>query len=185
MIDEKKTIITPIITLSPDSSISNATLEGIAEKYMYTEMKDNKIIYKTNIHVLYIDALPDISNDKTNHRTSILSNILGLNTSTHNRVLIPINNITLIGLNTQLINDEQECTLNTYNISNFSLDIIKRKGIAIIMEKIINALKYENVHVILDLSCMDLKSAPSVIRDNTTDGFDIDQITIIMQYLKK
>jgi arginase family enzyme len=185
MIDDKKTIINPIITLSPDSSISMATLGGVAEKFMFTETKHNKTLYKTNIHVLYIDSLPDLSND-TDFRSNVLSNILGLNINSCNRVTIPPENITLLGINEQLISDEHEHIITQKNITNFNLKIIKQKGIIKIMDKVISLLKHEHVHVVIDLSCMDLHSAPSAVRNaDTKDGFDIEQIKVIAQYLKK
>ncbi len=188
MVDDKKTIKSPIITLSPDSSISAATLAGVAEKFMYSETKDNKVLYNTNIHVLYIDSLPDLAINKENeyndYKSSVLSDVIGRNNSSYSlhRVSIPHKNITILGIDEQLLDDEQEYILNS--ITHYDLKTIKQKGLIQIMDRIVDTLKYENVHVVLDLSCIEKKSAPSVVRDGDR-GFDIDQLLLIVQYLKK
>lgn len=188
MIDEKHTIKSPIITLSPDSSISAATLAGVAEKFIYSETIEKKVIYKTHIHVLYIDSMPDLAINKGNeyndYKTSVLSDVIGRNTSSYSlhRVSIPYSNITILGIDDELLDDEQEYILNS--ITHYDLKTIRKKGLIQIMEKIVASLKYENVHVVLDLSCIEKKCAPSVVRDNN-NGFNLDELLLIIQYLKK
>lgn len=189
MVDEKKTIITPIVTLSPDTSISASTLAGAAEKFMYCETVECKPVYKTSLHVIYIDTTPNLIIKKyessDDYKMSVLSDVMGLNDDSFSlhRVDIPASNITIIGINEETFDDEQEFTLNKHNITYFTLKKMSQNIIKI-MEKLISQLQYKNIHVVINLSCMDFKSAPSVVRESKT-GFDIEQIKLVCSYLKK
>lgn len=195
MADTKKQIKTPIITLSPDPSISAATLAGSAEKFSYTvdDPIKSSPVFKTNLKVIYIDILPDLSTKKyeeyTDFRTGILSDVTGIHEESFSfhRIDIPPENITLIGIDTQNLSDEQDALIRKHNITMHSLKTINKKGISSIMQKVIDTLKYDDVHIVIDLSCMQLKYAPSVIRDidDKDVGFDFDQMKIIAESLKK
>lgn len=192
--DNNKNIKTPIITLSPDPSISAATLAGAAEKFKYTEenMITTNPIFKTSLKVIYIDVLPDLSIKKyeeyADFRASVLSDVTGIHEESFSlhRIDIPPENITLLGIDTQNLPNEQHELIRKHKIDMHSLKTIQKKGIVNTMKKIIEKLKCDDVHVVIDLSCMQLKYTPSVIRDidDKNVGFDFDQMKLIVESLK-
>jgi hypothetical protein len=106
------------------------------------------------------------------------------------RIDIPSENIILIGVDTQKISNEQYDLIRKYKIPMYCLKTIKKRGIVQIMNEIIDILKYDDVHVVIDLSCMQKRYAPSVIRDDSCDhsnddGLDFDQMRIIVESIVK
>lgn len=194
MIDKERRIKTPIITLSPDSAISGSTLAGAAEKFMYSHAneKTGNPAFRTNLKVIYIDSSPDLSTRKyvnySDFMGSVLSDVMGLTENTYNmhRVDIPPENVYLVGIDEKSLDDDQEGNIRRNNIKMFSLQIMMKKGVAKIMKHIINECKYDDVHVVIDLSCMQIRYAPSVHRVGTDgkNGFDFDQMKMIVDSLK-
>lgn len=192
---EKSKMKLPIITLSSDSSISGSTITGTCEKYMNAVPNGNNIIYKSDIKVIYIDALPDLSQKKYSHyvdfESSILSDSCGLtNNSSFSkaRIFVDPKNVYCIGLNDIILPNDQELLLKNNDFNYFTLDIMRKKGINKIMDYVIEECKYDNVHVVIDLSVMSKKFAPSVNRlnlDEANDGFDHDEIIMILNKIKK
>jgi arginase family enzyme len=194
MIDKNRQIKTPIITLSPDTAISGSTIAGASEKFMYSEAnnKTGNPYFRTNLKVIYIDASPDLSTKKyadySDFSDSVLSDVMGLTDSTYNlhRVDLPPENIYLVGIDETHLDDDQEGHIRKHNIKMFSLQSMEKKGIAKIMKHIINECKYDDVHIVIDLSCMQLRYTPSVRRSNNGDnGFDFDQMKMIVDSFKQ
>lgn len=194
MIDKNKQIKTPIITLSPDPAISGSTIAGAAEKFMYSETnkKTGNPYFRTNLKVIYIDASPDLSTKKytdySDFNESVLADVMGLTDNTYNlhRVDLPPENIYLVGVDEDNLNDDQEGYIRKHNITMFSLQTMKKKGIAKIMNHIIDECRYDDVHIVIDLSCMQIRYAPSVHRSNDgKNGFDFDQMKMIVSSFKK
>jgi arginase family enzyme len=198
IIDSGNKIIKPIITLSPDSAISGSTIAGVAEKFMYSDVgNDDKPCFKSSAKVIYIDSSPDLStktySDYSNYPDSVLSDSIGLTESSYtlHRIDIQPSNIYLVGVNEDTLADAEEDTILTHNIQMFSLQTIRKKGIDVILQNIIDECKFDDVHVVIDLSCMSIKYAPSVYRSNHSnvdavdDGFDFDQMKKITEALKK
>ena len=189
--DKKQQIKTPIITLSPDSAISSSTIAGVAEKFMYTDSDGDKTNFKSSAKVIYIDSTPDMSTKKyTNYSdfvNSIVSDVLGLTDSSFSmhRVNISPENLFLVGIDEDLLNDDQDGFIRKYNINMFTYQNMIKKGIDKIMNSIIDQCKYDTVHIVIDLSVISPKYAPSVYReDNAKNGFDFDQMIMIMKILK-
>lgn len=198
MIDKKTQIKTPILTLSPDPSISASTIAGVAEKFMYNDIEHNKTVFNTSLHVLYIDSLPDLStlpySEYDDFRNSVLSDVMGLteNSFSNHRVNIRPDNITLVGINEEFLDDEQNSIITQHNIDMYGLELMKKKGIERLMMKIVDKLQDKNIHIVIDLSCIQQCYAPSVIRDvqklskSTKDiGFTYEEIEIIVKCLKQ
>lgn len=194
ILDKSNKMITPIITLSPDPAISGATISGVCEKYMYTETKYDSVRYHTDVKIIYIDSLPDLSKKTYTHYSdfndSVISDCLSINNSsfTNNRVFIDPSNICYIGLNEDIIPDEQEYTLNELKCTHYSIQLLRKKGIQKIIESIVSEYKNENVHIVIDLCCLELGYAPSVIRQNeikNNNGFNIDELISVITCLKK
>ncbi|VBB17826.1 hypothetical protein YASMINEVIRUS_289 [Yasminevirus sp. GU-2018] len=194
LVDKNKDISTPIITLSPDPSISASTLAGAAEKFMYSDInpKTGATVFKTNLKVLYFDSSPDVSTQKYDNydsfRESVLSDAMGLNDESFSlhRVDIPPENITIMGVDDKNIDDAQEGIVKKYNIDMFSSRHMRKKGIVKFMKRVLDSVENDDVHVVIDLSCMQQKYAPSSIRNDTDKkaGFDFDEMRVIMNSLK-
>ena len=99
----------------PQTNLFNQTTLSYKARQGY-----NKEIYNTNIHVLYIDSLPDLAINKENeyndYKSSVLSDVIGRNNSSYSlhRVSIPHKNITILGIDEQLLDDEQEYILKAW-----------------------------------------------------------------------
>ncbi len=199
MMNKEISVKTPIITLSPDTAISGATIAGVTEKFMYIagNAKENGTeipIYKSHLKVIYIDSSPDLST-KTyttygDFVNSINSDVIGLTDTTYTlrRVQLPPENLYLVGINQELLNDDQEGMITKENINMFSLQLMRKKGIQYIMDHICEQCRYDDVHIVIDLACVNKNYAPSVYREcdkNASDGFDLDQIQQIVTSLKK
>ena len=188
MINKNNNIKTPIVILSSDTAISGGTIAGVTEKFMYAQ--DN--VYKSNLKVIYIDSSPDMATKKYSMYgdfvNSILSDTMGITDSsfTLHRVPLSPENIYLVGIDENILSDEQDGLIRKHNINSFSLQNMKKKGIDKIMKHIIETCQYDDVHIVIDLACMDIKYAPSVYREvNVSDGFDYDQMIQIVDSLKK
>lgn len=193
IMDKSNKLQKPIITISHDPAISGATISGVCEKYMFTEPTQTGVNYNTDVKIIYIDSLPNISKKIYTHYSdfndAVISDCMSLNDISYTNSRVPINpaNICFIGLNEDIIQDEQEHTLNEFKIDYFSIQTLRKKGIKKIMDTIISDYKYENVHIVIDLSCLALKYAPCAIRQTdieTKDGFDIDELKLILTCLK-
>lgn len=194
IIDKSNKLQKPIITVSHDPAISGATIAGVCEKYMFSEPTQSGVSYNTDVKIIYIDSLPNISKKTYTHYSdfndAVISDCLALTdiSYTMSRVSINPSNICFIGLNEDIIPDEQEHTLNGLNTDYYSLQILRKKGIKKIMDTLIDDYLNENVHIVIDLSCMALKYAPCAIRQNVIenkDGFDIDELKLILNCLKR
>jgi arginase family enzyme len=199
MIDKKNQIITPIITLSPDPSISASTVGGSAEKHMTFNTDDKgNTIPGTNLHVLYFDSSLDISSEPYDtydaYKNAVLSNIAGLRHDSFSmcRVVVPPEQITIIGIDDDLIDEAQSNILINENLDVYTDEQIKRKGIKTIMGIVLDKYKYLNVHVVIDLSCIQKRYAPSVLREEhnkpgkkSNTGFDLAQLQQILDCLNE
>ncbi len=188
MIDKNRNIQTPIVILSSDTAISGATIAGVTEKFMYAQ--DN--VYKSHLKVIYIDSSPDMSTKKYtmygDFVNSILSDTMAITDTsfTLHRVPLSPENIYLVGIDENILSDEQDGLIRKHNINSFTLQNMKKKGVDKIMNHIIETCRNEDVHIVIDLACMDIKYAPSVYREaNASDGFDYDQMIQIVKSLKK
>lgn len=202
MIDKNRQIKTPIITLSPDTAISGSSIAGAAEKFMYSETNSatSNPRYKTNLKVIYIDSSPDMAIKKYvnyfDFTNSVLSDVMGLTDSTYNmhRVDLAPENIYLIGINEKTLDDDQDEIIRKHNVKMITLQSMKKKGVAKVMNHIVNECKYDDVHIVIDLSCMQFKYAPSVYRnqndqsnqtDDSANGFDFDQMKMMVETFKQ
>ena len=180
----------PIITLSPDPSISSATIAGSSEKFMYTENNNDKPNVKTDVQIIYIDSSPDLSLKKyieyDDYKNAVLSDTLGLNDESYgsHRINVPSEHIHIIGVNDLCLTDEYNETIKEHNLNIFDLNMMRKKGIAKIIKHIVDNLKYKNVHIVIDLSCLCKKDSPSVLR-TVDDGFKLDELKIILNELKE
>lgn len=193
--DKKKQLQTPIITLSPDAAISGATIAGAVEKFMYNEPTNDKPNFKSDLKVIYIDSSPDMSPKKYTHYSdfvnSVLYDVLGMADSSYSthRVNLSPENLFLIGIDEDLLPDDQEGFIRKYNINMFTYQNMIKKGIAKIMNYVIDKCQYDNVHIVVDMSVISPRYAPSVYREsvnanNIDKGFDADQIVMILKMLK-
>jgi len=192
----------PIITLSSDTAISGSTIAGVAERYIYAtksdkpiqELKysDQKTVFTSDLKIIYIDSSPDLVTKKysnyADYDKSILADVMGLTDSsfTNRRVLLKPENITLIGINDTILDDEQQEIINKHKINMFTLNMLRKKGIGKIISSIIEDIKHDNVHIVFDLSSVSQIYTPSAFRDeNNKDGFTLEELSIMFKEFNK
>lgn len=187
----------PAITLASDSAISFSTISGACEALMSMRSVDGHVIADGDIHLIYIDSTPDIQTThvETHEQLTgqIISNALGINEMSfcRHRVNMSAKNIHYFGLNDDLMTDNDRKALDDYNLENYSLQLLRKKGIGRILTAILHKLEYENIMVVFDMCAMKKKSAPSTYRhtadgggDETEDGFDELEIIEIFNILR-
>ena len=64
MADKNNKFKKPIITLSPDTSISGSTISGLAEKTSYSVPTNKGFNYESSLKIIYINSLPNMSTKK-------------------------------------------------------------------------------------------------------------------------
>jgi len=149
----------PLVTYSPDQAISTSTILAMSEKY-----PNLKIIYltsKTHLHTLF-----EPINIKTSTNTIITKLLMrGLKTE----------QFIVLGVNEQ--NDDIEL-LDESGIIYHSLNKITKIDIGLIASSINIFCGKNPVHVIFDMSVMDISVAPCVTRfvyDNVDNLSNIDK----------
>jgi len=178
-----------IVTFSPDPTISTGTICGLAEKYMYQVYEQNTMVYKSNLKVIYLTATPHISTNMDNYNDCILSVCMceTSTTTTKHKLIMQPDNFILVGLNQYLSDDADMDYINQTNITYFDLRQIRKKGICKIINHICMLVAENPTHIIFDLGCMNLSTAPCVIRNSMGEksniGFDLDEANMIMDLL--
>ncbi len=190
--DQKKKLITPAILLSSDPSISSATISGVYEKFMYPTKIKEETKYKSDTKILYFDASPDLHTRRIRSNAhvmnSVISNCIGLTDEsfTQHKLNIHPSDVYLIGINDDQLVDEDENNINKYSLNMFTLQLLRKKGLKRVLDVIFNKIQYDNIHVVIDMSCIDTKSAPSVFRNQDADGsgFNLEELEIICTFVK-
>jgi len=183
----------PTITLSSDAAVSLATISGACEALMSMRSEDGHVFADGDIHLIYIDSTPDIQTihvETHEHLTGqIISNALGINEMSfcRHRVNMSAKNIHYFGLNDEVMTDDDRKALDDYNLENFSLQLLRKKGIGRILNAIFQKLEYENIMIVFDMCAMNQKSAPATYRysgPGSEDGFDESEIHEIFSILR-
>jgi arginase family enzyme len=158
-----------VITLSPDPSISSATIAGLAEKYMCGQINGTpntpslKIIYLTSVpHLLTKYKEPTIEN----FRNSIISNLLGATSCSYtgHKLALDCNQFYLLGINDNLLEDDEKEVLDNSGITYFTLNQMRKKGISNVIEYINNSIMCDPVMVVFDMASTSYETAPCVTR---------------------
>jgi hypothetical protein len=179
-LDETNKIQRPLITLSPDISISSATLSGNAERHLNKngvthQIKENRVDgmeFGTDLKVLYISSKLSLNTDiyegLHSYQKSIMSNALGLTKEsfTGHNITLNSKNIIYLGIKEDLIEESEQSVLDSFEDKPlvFTLQDVQKKGITRIMKFIFNKFKSHKIHVVMDLSATSYKIAPSVFR---------------------
>lgn len=187
-----------VITMSPDPAISSATIASIAEKYMTIEEEGNIAKYNSNLKVLYFTSTPHLRPfDDINVKSlsnSVILNLMCKNDFTYTRhnLALKSDQFILIGLNKDLMNENDKESANSHNISNYTLEIIRKKTIKRIIESINEIIDDDPVHIVFDMSVMNSDSAPCVTRfleqadmNKRIDGLNIAELEEIMSRINK
>jgi len=191
-----------VITMSPDPLISTSTMVGLAEKYMYTEVEQYEgkdcLIFKSNLKIIYFTAQPHLSEEVKEISLSeltkmTLANVLCSTESTitgHKLALSP-DQFILVGINMNILEEQQKDELSKSEIKYYTLQQIRKKQIKNIMKAINNYIGNDPVHLIFDMSCVSVEVAPCVTRFidstkyKTIDGLNIKEIEESMTLLNK
>jgi arginase family enzyme len=173
------------ITLSPDPLITCSTIAGLNEQFIYRET-DN--VFKSDFRVIYFSPLPDILTDDENKDTSdnIVSTLLGLSESPliNNKLILRPEQIIYVGINDELLFDEQKELLEQLNITYFTLEMIKKKGLSNILDYILKQFD-KNVYVHIDLKVFSKSTVPStVLLNDNKNGLGGEDLKTIIDKLK-
>jgi len=183
----------PTITLASDQAISLATISGSCEAHMNMRSVDGHVIADGDIHLIYIDSMPDIQTiDVENHdqlADQIISSAMGINQMSFckHRVNMSAKNIHYFGLNEDLLSSVDRKSLDDYNLENYSLQLLRKKGIGRILNILLKKLEYDRIYIVFDMCCLEQQTAPSTYRYTTSgssDGFTGQEINEIFNILR-
>lgn len=191
-----------IVTLSPDQAISGSTISALSEKYMYTISnydEKNIIKYMSNLKIIYMTSRAGISKfteDDVSIKSctnSIISNLLRLNdiTYTKHELTLSSSQFIMIGLNPQVMETIDEEELSSNQITYFTLQHLKKKGIENITNSINEIIGDSPVHIIFDMSVMSDEVAPCVTRffanisKERIDGLTLNELTCFLNIINK
>lgn len=191
-----------VVTFSPDPIVSTSTIVGLAEKYIYTEVENYEgkdcLIYKSNLKIVYFTAQPHLSEEVKEINLKELAGMTIANTlcstdstiSGHKLALSP-DQFVLVGINQEILNEAQKDELSKSEIKHYTLQQIKKKKIKNIIRAINNFIEDNPIHVVFDMACMSLDTAPCVTRfvdyekHKNVDGFTMTEIEEFMNSLNK
>lgn len=158
-----------IVTFSPDPAISSATIVGLAEKYMCGQIDGSQ--YTSQLRVIYLTSSPHLlTNYKEvtveNLRNSVISNAMctRLPSFTGHKLVLNPEQFFLIGINENLLEDDQREALDNSEITYFTTQQMRKKGISNVMEFINEKIMSDPVMVIFDMSSTSFDTAPCVSR---------------------
>ena len=191
-----------VITMSPDPLISTSTMTSLAEKYIYTELEtiDNveRVVYKSNLKIVYFTSQPHLSEEVTEISLKELSNMTVANaicstesTISGHQLALSIDQFVLVGINDDILEEKQKDKLLKSGIKFYTLQQIRRKNFNNIMKAINNFIGDDPIHLIFDLSCMSIDIAPCVTRfvdftkHKKIDGFTMNDIESSLKILNK
>lgn len=187
-LDKEDKIKRPMIILSPDNAIASATISGTAERHMVRTSVNHDIRgervegidFDSELRVLYISSKLGIYTDSydgiASYQNSVMSNAMGLTEQsfTNHRVNVKPSNVIFLGIRSDLIENSEQTALDAMSIKPiiFDLDRIRERGIDRIMRFIQNRFKNQKIHVVFDMSAIDVSIAPSVLRFNVVQNIE-------------
>lgn len=191
-----------VITMSPDPLISTSTMVGLAEKYMYKEVEKYEgkdcLIFKSNLKIVYFTAQPHLSEEVNEVSLSeltkmTLANVICSTESTitgHKLALTP-DQFVLVGINMNILEENQKEELLKSEIKHYTLQQIRKKQMKTVIKAINKFIGDDPFHLIFDMSCVSMDVAPCVNRfvdftqHKIIDGFNMSEIEEAMNSLNK
>ena len=160
-----------IVTFSPDPAISGSTIAGMAEKYMYSQEINGRVKFMSRLKIIYITSSPHLLKnykDVTieNLRNSITTHLLGLRNHSYvgNKLVLSADQFTFVGINENLLEENQREDLNNLDFSYFTLKQLRKKGIKNVMRSINDKNADSPVMIIYDMSVTSYEASPCVSR---------------------
>jgi arginase family enzyme len=161
------------VSLSFDSSISAATITAINEKYMYLTSENNIPVYKSNMKIIYLDSVPDLRKSKLDNPNmseflnSIVWNLLSTDkTFTGHKLVIDPDQIIYVGLNENLMTDNDSTLLSDNSIIYYTLQKIRKMEIDKFLEHLKSLIGDSPVFIVFDTSVLNIELCPCTIRNN-------------------
>jgi arginase family enzyme len=187
------------IVFSPDYSISSATCIAMAEKFLEKGGNNGIVKYSSTMKIVYFTStshtkeLTHIS--ALDFSKSIITNILDQNkiSYTKHQFIISPENIYMLGLNDNLITQDDKEKLNLEKIKFFTLSQVNKKGYENICQYLIDEICDSPVYIIYDMSVLSFDTSPCTFRlvdninkndKNKMDGFSYDIMLKIFESLK-
>ena len=187
------------VVFSPDPAISASSIAANAEKYMYIQPNGNNAKYLSNLKIIYLTSTPHLLTDYDdvnveNFSHSIISNLVCSDdiTFTKHKLALESSQFILIGINDNIINELQREQLNNSNVTYFTLDQVRKKGIKNVFNSVKDIIGDDPVHIIFDLSATAYETAPCVTRfldlktsTSKLNGFSTDELQKIFTQMPK
>lgn len=158
-----------LVTFSPDPAISSATITGLAEKYMCGQIDGSQ--YTSKLRIIYLTSTPNLlTNYKDvtfeNLRNSIISNAIckKLPSYTEHKLPLTADQFFLLGINDNILDDDQRENLDNSDITYFTLNQMRKKGITNIINYINDKIMSDPVIVIFDMASTSYDTSPCVTR---------------------
>jgi len=192
----------PIITYSPDQSVSSSIIAGMAEKFMYVspDSSGKTPLHHSNLKIIYITSTSHLQKNITelnleSTSNSIISNLMcetNINYTHHNLIAEP-NQFILIGVDENTIDEYELGELSNSTIPFFTIDNINRNGLDKII-KMINTICLDYpTHIVFDMSVMDVSVSQCVTRSDfyekncenkQSNGLSLDKLDAILNACK-
>lgn len=190
-----------IVTLSPDPVISGSTMCAIAEKYMYSNQVQDNTNFLSKLHIIYITSSPHLLNNYSditveNLRNSLLSHVLSLRPITFmgSKLALSKDQITLIGINDNLLENDEREVLDNMEMSYFTMKQLRKKGIKNVIKSINEKIGSDPFMVVYDMASLSYETAPCVSRflkdgiktnPKLLNGFDEGELRELFLELKR
>jgi arginase family enzyme len=176
---------TKVITVSQDQAVSAATIPALNEKYIIQEGEE----FTSNLRIIYIDSKFDFNNSNvfSSYDEKVCSSITGIKTDQiiNSKLLVKPDQIFYIGINEDLIDDEQLEIVDQLQIEYYSLQKIKKLGVEKVLKSILSRIEDHPVHVVFDMQALDKSLAPAVVREsNVKEGMSFEDFDVILDKLK-
>lgn len=179
--------INPVITFSPDQAISASIISSLNEKNIEDGISKLKIIYITSR-----PHIQPLSQNITceGYMNSIISNLMGntQHTFTNHQTHLDSSQFVLIGINDDLILNNEKELLCQSGLTFYTLKRINKIGLQKIIDSIKSSFGDSPIHVVFDMSVMDSKTAPCVTRfmhnEGKIVGLDLKHLDLILNGIK-
>lgn len=182
-----------LVLMSSDSANVSSVITALSYKHHYTDGIESKIIYKSDLKIIYVDSCVDLDTkiDRTyvGFNSSVVSNALTqiIPSFTNHDINLNSDQLTYIGVQMDSITDKEKILLNQTDFTVYSLELLRKKGLDRIIDEVVrdcNRIDSPTL-ICVDLSVLKSSCTPSAYRRNynNKDGLDTNEYDTIIKKL--